>query len=293
MIVDKNQPEQRLTDKSFLQPSSQLLQFRIHGLDCAEEVAVLKRELGPLVGEANLAFDVLNAKMTVMNQGKLSPQAIEEVVARTGMRAARWTDVKTALAQTGFWEHHRRTILTTTSGLLILFGALLHISFAGVRAALLEEETTTGAPVLVFVLYTFAILAGMWIVLPKAWIAAKHFRPDMNLLMVIAVVGAIAIGQWLEAATVAFLFALSLTLEAWSVGRARRAVSALMALAPPEVRLVLPNSQEVTTAPDNRRKWRSRSSTHYRRKYSGSQRPWRRGIRRHDQRRWGVDNRIN
>lgn len=55
----------------------------------------------------------------------------------------------------------------------------------------------------------------------------------MNLLMAIAVIGAVAIGEWFEAAVVAFLFALSLALESWSVGRARRAVEALLAIAPP------------------------------------------------------------
>ena len=40
--------------------------FKVSGLDCAEEVAVLKREIGPLVGgEDRLAFDVLNGRMTV------------------------------------------------------------------------------------------------------------------------------------------------------------------------------------------------------------------------------------
>lgn len=39
------------------------MQFRIHGMDCAEEVAVLKREVGPLVGgEERLAFDLLNGR---------------------------------------------------------------------------------------------------------------------------------------------------------------------------------------------------------------------------------------
>jgi hypothetical protein len=41
-------------------------QFRIHGMDCAEEVAILKREVGPIVGSADrLAFDILNGKMIV------------------------------------------------------------------------------------------------------------------------------------------------------------------------------------------------------------------------------------
>jgi Zn2+/Cd2+-exporting ATPase len=60
----------------------------------------------------------------------------------------------------------------------------------------------------------------------------------MNLLMAIAVIGAVIIGEWFEAAIVSFLFSLSLALEAWSVGRARRAVEALMDLAPPSVRLL-------------------------------------------------------
>jgi Zn2+/Cd2+-exporting ATPase len=56
----------------------------------------------------------------------------------------------------------------------------------------------------------------------KAWFAARKLRPDMHLLMT-AIIGAMAIGEWFEAATVSFLFALSLTLDGWSVRRPRRA----------------------------------------------------------------------
>ena len=61
-------------------------------------------------------------------------------------------------------------------------------------------------------------VAGAWYVAPKGWFALRRLRPDMNLLMTIAVIGAVLIGEWFEAATVSFLFALSLALEAWSVG---------------------------------------------------------------------------
>lgn len=48
-------------------------EFRIHGMDCAEEVTVLKREIGPLVGgESNLAFDILNGKMIVTSEAQLT-----------------------------------------------------------------------------------------------------------------------------------------------------------------------------------------------------------------------------
>ncbi|MEO2091078.1 MAG: heavy metal translocating P-type ATPase, partial [Gemmataceae bacterium] len=219
-------------------------------MDCVEEVTVLKRELGPLVGgEGNLAFDVLNAKMTVAAGVPISPAEVEAAVARTGMKAEPWRDETTALADEGFWERNRRTVLTASSGGVLLGGALLHAALAGARAAFLEDATAR-PPVLVILLYVLSIVAGVWTVLPKAWVAAKRLRPDMNLLMVVAVVGAVSIGQWLEAATVAFLFSLSLALESWSVGRARRAVAALMALTPPEARLVHPDGREETVSPN-------------------------------------------
>ena len=67
----------------------------------------------------------------------------------------------------------------------------------------------------------------------------------MNLLMTIAVLGAIAIGEWFEAAAVSFLFALALLLESWSVGRARRAIGALMDLSPETARVRSPSGGEV------------------------------------------------
>ena len=42
------------------------LEFRIHGMDCADEVAILRRALNPLVQSADrLAFEILRGKMTV------------------------------------------------------------------------------------------------------------------------------------------------------------------------------------------------------------------------------------
>lgn len=73
----------------------------------------------------------------------------------------------------------------------------------------------------------------------------------MNLLMTIAIIGAIGIGEWFEGATVAFLFALSLALESWSVGRARHAVAALMDLAPPTAHLLHEDGREEEVSPDH------------------------------------------
>ena len=57
---------------------------------------------------------------------------------------------------------------------------------------------------------------------------------DINVLMLVAAAGAVALGQWSEAASVVFLFALAQTLEARTLERARNAVRALLDLAPTE-----------------------------------------------------------
>ena len=50
--------------------------------------------------------------------------------------------------------------------------------------------------------------------------------------MIVAVIGAVILGEWTEAASVVFLFALAQLLEAGAMERARGAIRALMELAP-------------------------------------------------------------
>jgi heavy metal translocating P-type ATPase len=78
-----------------------------------------------------------------------------------------------------------------------------------------------------------AFLAGG---LPAAWGALValfgRFRLDIDLLMVIAALAAAQVGAALEGAVLLALFSLSGTLEHRAMGKARRAVEALMALRP-------------------------------------------------------------
>ena len=106
--------------------------FKVSGLDCAEEVAVLKREIGPLVGgEDRLAFDVLNGRMTVAEDARHVPDRdITAAVERTGMGASRWEPGRD---EDGADERHRRlqVWLTTASGLSVVTGLVLHAWLAG------------------------------------------------------------------------------------------------------------------------------------------------------------------
>lgn len=221
--------------------------FGVQGLDCAEEVAVLRRAVGPLVGGPdNLAFDVLNGRMTVADEARdVRTEAIVSAVAATGMRAVLW-DAQRGKAGS---DHHRhmQALFTAASGVCVLLGFAFHIVFAGGFAEawrLLASHAAQPMPWPEIAAYLAAILLGGRFVVVKAWYAARNLRPDMNLLMTVAVLGAMAIGEWFEAATVAFLFALSLALESWSVGRARRAIAALLELAPPTARVLRADGSE-------------------------------------------------
>ena len=228
--------------------------FKIHGMDCAEEVAILKREIGPLVGGAeHLAFDILNGKMTVLaGPDAVAPALVIEAVGRTGMRSEPWTDPRPGAPPEGGSGSRARTLLTGISGASLVAAFVVHGFIAGSISGALGSEgmgISNVVPIIPKLLYSLAILSGSWFVLPKAWFAVRRFRPDMNLLMALAVGGAIAIGEWFEAATVAFLFAVSLALESWSVGRARRAVEALMAVAPAVARVLRDDGKEEEVAP--------------------------------------------
>lgn len=205
---------------------STVIRLRIHGMDCAEEVALLKRELLPVVGSADrLGFDVLNGKLTVdLSPADVSEPNILAAIERTGLKAEPWQDERQSKDERTYWRRHQRTGLTAISGLFGLAGLIVQLAFGEAEAAAV-------------VLYGIGIVAGLLMVLPKAWRSVLARRPDMNLLMSVAVVGAVLIGEWFEGATVAFLFSFSLLLESWSVGRARRAIASLMDLSPPTARL--------------------------------------------------------
>ena len=232
-----------------MQPATKM-QFKIRGMDCAEEIAILKRELGPLAGgEERLGFDLLKAKMTVLSPPRgLSEQEVVQAVERTGMGAQVWREGSEEVEKEGVWQRRGRTILAAASGLGVLAGFVAHAVLAGGISRALGSEglgvSEVGVPWAARAFYLLAILAGIWTVAPKAWFALRRLRPDMNLLMTIAVLGSVAIGEWFEGATVAFLFAVSLALEAWSVGRARRAVAALLDLSPAMARLLRPDGRE-------------------------------------------------
>ncbi|MEO4044937.1 heavy metal translocating P-type ATPase [Hoeflea sp.] len=220
--------------------------FQVNGLDCAEEVAILNRVVGPVVGgEQHLAFDVINGRMTVLDSaGTVSDEKIIKAVAGTGMGARPW-NADNAEADRAV-QLRKQARFTAVSGGFWAAGFLYHVVETGLGGALglFAGHGEVAMPLVEAGLFGLAIIFGVWLVASKAWSSARRLSPDMNLLMVIAVAGAVGLGEYFEAATVAFFFALSLYLESWSVGRARNAVAALLDLAPATARVIRSDGTE-------------------------------------------------
>ena len=72
-----------------------------------------------------------------------------------------------------------------------------------------------------------------------------EFRFDIDLLMVVAAIGAAIVGAWAEGAFLLFLFALANALESYALDRARGAIRALVELVPDTARVLIDGREAV------------------------------------------------
>jgi Cd2+/Zn2+-exporting ATPase len=227
------------------------LSLKIAGLDCAEEVGALKATVGKLDGLEKLDFNLLNGTMAVtFSEERLSEDQIAEAVRQAGLAVQ--PDRVNSENDQDFWNSHGRKIMCALSGLLAAVGFISHAVIHGSLMDALtggEGADTHGFPLVSILSYLGAVITGGWYVFPKAISAVRRLRADMNLLMSIAVIGALLIGEWFEAAAVTFLFSFSLVLEFWSVGRARRAIQALMDVTPDTARYICPCDGDIMEKP--------------------------------------------
>jgi Cd2+/Zn2+-exporting ATPase len=189
--------------------------FRVEGMDCNEEVVILERRLKPLVGLEALSADVIGQRLHVKyDAAKLTTSTMVDAVGDTGMRI--WLEhEEPAAGATVTW----RRWLVVACGLCLGLGATLQLTGA--------EPWAAG------VLIAAAVVGG---VSParRAVNAVRSGSLDINALMTIAVLGALALGERLEAATVVFLFAVAQWLEVRTMERARQAIRQLIDLSPRE-----------------------------------------------------------
>ena len=194
-----------------------VVSFRVEELDCATEEQQLRIALAPLDGVRALEFDLVGRQVRVRHD-LASPAPIESAIRELGMRPT--------VVAGGEDEPLRRGLSGRAVGVMAAAGVLA----VGAEVAVIAGVDEQSVPIAVLALAAIAL--GGRDTLRKAVQALRSRRMTMSLLMSVAVIGAIAIGQWPEAAVVIWLFAVAELIEALSLERARNAIRSLVALAP-------------------------------------------------------------
>jgi Cd2+/Zn2+-exporting ATPase len=201
----------------------------VNGLDCPTEVELLRTALKDSPAVQRLGFDLINGLLTVdYEAGMTDPDGLLRIIhERTGMQASlvgQIEEVSPGIAR--WWSRCGLRVSTFGSGIALLCG--LAIAWLGPRVGL----GGSGSERLAQGCYALAVcLGGAWL-FPRAIRSLLRYRLDIDVLMGLAILGAIVLGQWDEAATVAFLFGLSELLESMSLERARRAIRRLLEITP-------------------------------------------------------------
>jgi Cd2+/Zn2+-exporting ATPase len=189
--------------------------IRILQMDCPTEEALIRKKLGGMDTVRSMEFNLMQRVLTVVH----APTALDDVL--ESIRSLGFSpEVHRAGAQPAATPHTQKK-------------AWWPLALAGVLAVASEATSWLGLPVwLSAVLAVAAVLACGLTTYRKGWVAIRNGNLNINALMSIAVTGALALGQWPEAAMVMVLFAIAELIEAKSLDQARHAIQGLLRLAP-------------------------------------------------------------
>lgn len=201
--------------------------YDVPDMDCPSCLAKLRGHLDRIDGVLEVDGSPVGRTLTVSwNPERVDERRVRDEVARLGYDA--WPrEEGNPPPVPSTWTGPTARIAYLSAGLFAV----------GLLVRLLTSEGPGPSPSLTrFGLadgfFVLSALVGGWNFFPKGIRAARALALDMNFLMTVAILGALAIGETMEAAAIAFLFALAELLESYAVDRARGSVEALMELAP-------------------------------------------------------------
>ncbi|CAJ5809456.1 cadmium-translocating P-type ATPase [Burkholderia pseudomallei] len=201
--------------------------FRIMQMDCPTEETLIRKKLSAMSEVAALEFNLMQRMLAVEHV----PGAEAGIAA--AIRSLGMTPEQADAGASG------RGALPAPADAPRPWWPL---AVAGVAAAASEAATWLQLPVWLAAALALAAVATCGLgTYRKGWIALTNGNLNINALMSIAVTGAMAIGQWPEAAMVMVLFTVAELIEARSLDRARNAIQSLMRLAPDTVTLRQPD----------------------------------------------------
>src|SRR5829696_854341 len=190
--------------------------LRIEGMDCASCAATVEKRVSLLPGVHHAAVNFAAGRLDAEHDPGLALADIEKAVTDAGYGVVKARETE----RPPFWWTPRAISVIVST---LLFGLALALGLAGA-----PEVARVGA-------YLAAIVTGGLPIFRAALVGLRARHLDMNVLMSVATVGAVGIGQWAEAASVVVLFAAGNALQVYAIDRTRGAVRALANLAPDEV----------------------------------------------------------
>lgn len=217
-------------------------EYQISGLscmDCAWEIEMAVSKL-KCVRDAKVNFTRSLLRVLVKN-GEKDVDCIEEEIERVITKIGFGLDKgKKENGTFKIIKEKSLFFLTIISGIFIV---------AGLVVSSFNTPYNIGKKELSILFYLITIVIGGYYIGKRGIFAIFNFRLDINFLMCIAVIGAAYIGEWLEGATVIFLFLLAQLLETHTLDKARNAIKALMEISPREA-LVIYDSGEKKVSVD-------------------------------------------
>ncbi|PEF36781.1 heavy metal translocating P-type ATPase [Bacillus sp. AFS094228] len=187
--------------------------FEIAGMDCGSCAKSIENHLNTLSTVRNVRVNFSTGKMKIEHSD--SDENIISEVSKIGFKASLQSNKKSI-----------QTNKSNENGLITLSGILIALGFIGSFNGI--------SPIMSTILYAIAMVISGFKPVKSAFYAIKSRSLDMNVLMSAAAIGAALIGEWLEGATVVWLFAIGNLLQTKSIERTRNSIRNLMDLAPPE-----------------------------------------------------------
>ena len=207
---------------------SDAVRFRVGGMDCAACAATVAKVVEAVDGVETAEVSIGNGTMRV--EGSAPAEAIQEAVRRVGYSAQLASSLRGPSVP--FWRQSARTFSTTMA-----IGTLIAAVVASLTT--LPDEVSS-------MLFLLTLALGGWGIVISAVAAMRQRTLDMNVLMALASIGALAIGDYAEAAWVIVLFAVGNALEELALERSRRSVESLRELAPSTAN-VIAGGEEIPT----------------------------------------------
>lgn len=213
------------------------VRLRLVGLDCADCAAKLGKQIGSLPGVETAAVDFGTAVLRVgYDAGATDVARLAAAVRGAGYAVeAEEGEEGPAIPAATWWQTHGHEASLIAGSALIAAGYL-----AGL---------TDAPPIVAQGAFVLAAAVGGLLTVRRAWASMKALSLDMNVLMALAVIGAVALGDYAEAATIVFLFSIGQYLESRALARTRASIRDLIDLTPALAR-VRRGEVESEVAPD-------------------------------------------